>query len=126
MVDPNCSSGWSCANVGGATGTESLNNGTYSVTGGGGSISGSSDTFQYVYQSTTTSSVVMSARIASQTPVGYYTPKAGLMLREGTGAGARYYDAVQTSRNGLLVEDRPYPGSASVTLATLSSQTLPV
>jgi hypothetical protein len=108
-----CPTGWSCADVGGATpaGTQSLTSGTWTVQGGGGDIWGTADQFHFVSQSIAGDGTV-SARVTAQ---GNTSPwaKAGVMLRQSTAAGSVYYAIEVTPGNGLAVQYRASTGASA-------------
>ena len=81
---------WTSGDVGGvaATGSAAYSSGTFTVKGSGADIWGVADEFHYVHQAFT-GNFHIEARVASVQNVDGWT-KAGLMIREGLGAGARH------------------------------------
>jgi hypothetical protein len=115
-----CPSGWSCADVGGATpaGGQTLSAATWTVQGGGGDIWGASDQFHLVWQSLPGDATV-SARVASQTGANPWA-KAGVMLRQTSDPGSAYYAIEVTPANGVVVQYRPSAGASAVGQASLA------
>jgi hypothetical protein len=113
-----CPSGWTCADVGGATpaGTQSLNGSTWTVQGGGADIWGTSDQFRYVWQPVAADATV-TARVASQGATDAWA-KAGVMLRQtATDAGSMEYAMLVTPASGVLVQYRSSSGAGTALLA---------
>jgi regulation of enolase protein 1 (concanavalin A-like superfamily) len=81
-------SGWTSADIGsvGVAGSTSESGGTYTVSGSGADIFGTADAFQFASQ-TLVGDGEIRARVTSQSNPGS-APKAGVMIRSGTGAGA--------------------------------------
>ncbi len=82
-----CPSGWSCSDIGGAlpAGTDTLANGTWTETAGGGDIWGTADAFHFSSQSLTGGGAV-TAHVTSQQNTSPWA-KAGVMLRATTDPG---------------------------------------
>jgi hypothetical protein len=82
---------WTGTNVNGATpaGSATASGTTYTVNGGGGDVSGTSDRFFFYHQATSLADVRITARLASLTNTNAGA-KAGLMIRETTAAGSRH------------------------------------
>ncbi len=80
---------WTSQDIGGATpaGSDSESSGTFTVSGGGTNISGTSDQFHLVSQ-TLTGDGTITARVVSMTGSGN-SAKAGVMLRNTTAANSR-------------------------------------
>ncbi len=112
-----CVTGWSCADIGNPTlaGNQSLNNGTWSVSGSGGDIWGSADQLHYVWQSLSGGGSV-SAHITAQTNTDAWA-KAGVMLRASTDPGSPNYAAYVTPGNGISVQLRTAQGGTTTKLA---------
>ncbi len=108
-----CPAGWNCQDVGNPTpiGNESVNNGTWSIDGGGADIWGTADAFHYDWQSLAANGII-SARISAQTNTDVWA-KAGLMLRATTDAGSPYYAVFMTPGNGIAVQYRLAQGGGS-------------
>ena len=114
-----CPSAWSCADIGNvapAAGGQNLTGGTWSVTGGGGDIWGTSDSFHYVWQPLPAGGTV-SAQVASQTNTSVWA-KGGLMIRATTDPASPYYAVFATPGNGIVVQWRTAQGGTSSQVAT--------
>ena len=113
-----CPSGWACGDIGGAIqiGSQSLNNGTWTVGAVGADIWLAADEFHLVSQGITADGTV-GGRVASQ---GYSDKwaKAGFMLRQSTDPGSPYYFAFVTPGNGISVQYRTAQGANALQLAT--------
>jgi hypothetical protein len=119
-----CAVGWTCADIGGATpaGGQTLVNGTWTVSGGGGDIWGTTDAFHYIWQSLATDGGV-SAHITSQTNTDPWA-KAGVMLRATNNPGSPYYAVFITPGNGVAVQYRTAQGGTSTQV--LATGTVPL
>ncbi len=108
--------GWQNRDIGavGATGRASFVSGVFSVTGSGADIWGTADEFHYTYTTASRNFEVV-ARVASVQNIDQWT-KAGVMIREGTGAGARHASIfiTPTTVKGVAFQRRPTAGGASV------------
>jgi regulation of enolase protein 1 (concanavalin A-like superfamily) len=113
-----CPAGWSCQDIGNPAlaGNQSLSGGTWTVSGAGGDIWGSSDQFRYVWQ-TAAGDATVSARVTAQTNTGP-SAKAGVMLRGGTDPGAAYYAAYVTPSSGIEVQYRDTDGGIAAQQAS--------
>jgi outer membrane protein assembly factor BamB len=113
-----CPAGWTCVDVGNPTpaGGSSLSNGTWTVLGGGGDIYGTSDAFQYEYQTVAASGNIV-ARVDSQTNTDPWA-KAGLMVRASTDPGSPYYAVFMTPGNGVAVQYRTAQGALTAQIVT--------
>ena len=89
-----CPSGWSCTDIGGALppGQDSLVNGSWTETGGGGDIWGTADAFHLAAQPLAADGTV-TAHVTSQQNTSTWA-KAGPMLRATTDPGSPYYALV--------------------------------
>jgi outer membrane protein assembly factor BamB len=107
-----CVSGWSCADIGNPAiaGSQSLSNGTWTVSGSGGDIWGTADQFRYVWQSLSGSGSVI-AHVTAQTNTDNWA-KAGVMLRASTDAGSPTYAVFITPGNGISVQRRTAQGAS--------------
>jgi regulation of enolase protein 1 (concanavalin A-like superfamily) len=109
-------SGWSDVDVGmvGAPGSASFDGGTYTVNGSGADVWGTADALNFAFTSVT-GDFEFSGQVATVQNVSPWT-KAGLMMREGTGAGARHAFVLQTptATKGVAFQRRPAAGDASV------------
>jgi outer membrane protein assembly factor BamB len=112
-----------CADIGGATppGSQTLTNGTLTMTVGGGDIWAGADQLHLVWQNLTGDGSV-SARVASQQNTGAWA-KAGVMVRASTDAGSPYYGVFITPGNGIAVQYRATEGA--VTAQILLPGTVP-
>ena len=108
--------GWQNRDVGavGAPGSASFNGGVFSISGSGADIWGTADELHYAYITVSRDFEII-ARVASIQNVNAWT-KAGLMIREGTGAGARHASLFMTPTEvkGVAFQRRPTPGGTSV------------
>jgi hypothetical protein len=113
-------SGWTSADIGSPTpaGAAAFDapSGTWTVSGGGNDIGGTSDQFHLVSQSLSGSGGV-SARVATQTSTSS-AAKAGVMLRTGADPAAPYYAAFVSPGGGVTVQARAGQGAATATLVT--------
>jgi regulation of enolase protein 1 (concanavalin A-like superfamily) len=108
--------GWQNRDIGAVArpGSASFDGGVFTVTGSGADIWGTADEFHYAYTSVSGDFDVV-VRVASIENVNQWT-KAGVMIREGTGAGARHASLfiTPTSVKGVAFQRRPTAGGASV------------
>ena len=120
-----CPISWTCADIGlpGLTGYQSLSNGSWTVSGSGGDIWGTSDQFHDVSQ-TLASDGSVDAQLVSQTNTDPWA-KAGLMLRLSADPASPYYFAMATPGNGINVQYRGSQGGVA-TSAVNQAGTLPV
>ena len=119
-----CPSAWTCTDIGGALppGTDSLSNGTWSETAGGGDIFGTADSFHFAYQTLAADGTV-TAHVTAQQNTNVWA-KAGVMMRASTDPGSPYYAAFVTPGNGIAVQWRTTQGGS--TSQTLTTGTVPV
>ena len=106
-VPPNlCPTGWECNDIGFPTpaGNQSYQEGTWTVQGGGGDISSTSDSFRFISESQETDGTV-SADVVSQSDTDPYA-KSGVMVRVSTSDTSAYYGVFVTPANGILVQYR--------------------
>ena len=106
-VPPNlCPTGWECNDIGFPTpaGNQSYQEGTWTVQGGGGDISSTSDSFRFISESQETDGTV-SADVVSQSDTNPYA-KSGVMVRVSTSDTSAYYGVFVTPANGILVQYR--------------------
>lgn len=115
---PACPTGWTCADIGavGLAGSQSLNNGTWTIQGAGADISAAPDAFHFVWQNLAADGAV-SAQITAQQPTNSYA-KAGVMIRASSDPGSPYYAALMTPQHGIRVQMRATQGGAMVNAAT--------
>ncbi len=120
-----CPRTWKCKDIGQVSpgpGTQTMSKGTWAVTGGGGDIFGTSDSFHFVYQPLAADGSI-SARVASQTSTNTWA-KGGLMMRLTTGAGSPYYAVFVTPGKGVVVQWRAVSGGSTTQIGTTG--TVPV
>ena len=105
---------WSSADIGavGLAGNAAFANGTFSVNGSGSDIWSTADAFHFMSQPASGASEVR-ARIVSLSPTDPWA-KAGVMIRDGVGAGAINATMVLTPSNGVSFQYRSSTGGASV------------
>jgi regulation of enolase protein 1 (concanavalin A-like superfamily) len=98
--------GWTGADIGsvGVAGQSSYASGTYTVSGSGADIWDTQDAFRYVSQ-TLAGDGEIRARITSQTNTDPWA-KAGVMIRDGSGAGAVNALVALTPTNGFTFQSR--------------------
>jgi hypothetical protein len=114
-----CPNTWTCTDIGQVSpgpGSQTLSNGTWSVSGGGGDIFGTSDSFHFAYQPLAADGS-MSARVASQTSTNSWA-KGGLMMRLTTDPGSPYYAVFATPGNGVVVQWRTAQGGTTTQVST--------
>lgn len=116
LVNPGMPAGWTNADVG-ATGvagysTDSISSpGTYTVNGSGTDIWGNADAFQYTWKTLNGDGEII-ARVTSQTNTDPWA-KAGVMIRDGTSAGAMNVLMTTTTSNGFSFQWRDTLNGAS-------------
>ena len=86
------------------SGSSTYSTGAYTVIGGGADIWGTSDQFQYIYKAVT-GDVTIIARVASVQVVDPWS-KAGVMIRETTGATSTNAYLAVTPGNGITFQRR--------------------
>ena len=106
---------WQAADIGVGIlpGTSSAENGAFTVTGAGGDVQNTSDSFRFVYQPTQ-GDMTLTAHVASLTNTAPWA-KAGIMIREGVGAGAKNAFLAVTPENGVTFQSRESTGQATQT-----------
>ncbi len=119
-----CPSGWSCNDIGGALppGQDSLVNGSWTETAGGGDIWGTADAFHLVTEPLAADGTV-TAHVTSQQNTNAWA-KAGVMVRATSDPGSPYYGVFVTPGNGVVVQWRAAQGGASTQV--LATGTAPV
>jgi regulation of enolase protein 1 (concanavalin A-like superfamily) len=107
--------GWSSEDVG-ATGAAGSGVGTWEmrVRGGGADVWGTADAFHFLHQPVT-GDFEITTKVLSIENVDVWT-KAGLMVREGTGAGARHASifVTPTTTKGIAFQRRPTTNGTSL------------
>ncbi|MDE3100203.1 MAG: DUF1349 domain-containing protein, partial [Verrucomicrobiota bacterium] len=108
--------GWTDADIGSPAiaGYATYTNGTFTVSGNGSDIWGTSDQFNYAYESVSGDQTVI-ARVASENGTAAYA-KAGVMIRETTAADAVEASVLLTPANGVAMEVRPATSAASINM----------
>jgi hypothetical protein len=112
---PSCSVGgsWNESNIGspGQGGSANYNSstGVLTLSGGGSDIWGSSDQFNYEFNTLTGDGTIY-AEVLSQTNTDPWA-KAGVMLRASTAANSAFVDVVQTPGNGVAFQYRDASGN---------------
>jgi uncharacterized protein (DUF2141 family) len=108
--------GWTHGDIGatGATGAASYSGGTFTVTGAGADVWGSTDAFHYAWQSMTGDGTII-ARVASIQNVNAWT-KAGVMIRNSTSPSAAqaFMLVAASSVKGVPFQRRVSDGNTSV------------
>lgn len=104
---------WMSQDVGGPglAGSASLQNGTFTVLGGGANIGGVADQFQYVWQ-TLSGDGEIRARVPSVEPTSTFA-KAGVMIRETLNANSRHMLVCVSPDRGFQVVARVRTGGNS-------------
>jgi hypothetical protein len=110
-------SSWNCVDLGNPaqSGSQSLSGGTWTVTGGGSDITGTSDQFHFLYRSMAGDGSA-SAHGVSQTAPST-NAKAGVMLRQTLDAGSPYYALLASPGTGIKVQVRTVQGGTTTKLA---------
>jgi regulation of enolase protein 1 (concanavalin A-like superfamily) len=109
---------WSAQDVGSVAiaGTAAYANGTFTVKGSGADIWGTADAFQFVHQPLTGDGTIV-ARVATVENVQPWT-KAGVMIRDGVGAGAANAALVVSPGRGLSFQYRKTAGGLTTNVPT--------
>jgi phosphatidylserine/phosphatidylglycerophosphate/cardiolipin synthase-like enzyme/regulation of enolase protein 1 (concanavalin A-like superfamily) len=109
--------GWSTTDVGGvgAIGSATYETGSYLVSGSGADIWGTADEFRFVYTNLTGDGSIV-ARVAALSNENAWT-KAGVMMRDGFGAGAAHGTMFVSSSKGLAFQRRTAPNGLSTSTA---------
>ncbi len=110
---PSCPSGWSCVDIGAPSpaGSQSLNNGAWTISGGGADIGSTVDQFHLVYQPVNGDSTLV-AQVLTQTNTNL-AAKTGLMLRVTTDPAAPFYAVFVTAGNGVEAMWRTTQGATA-------------
>ena len=113
-----CPTSWTCSDIGGPlpAGQQTLTGSTWSVSGGGGDIWGTADSFHLVNQTLAADGTV-TAHVTAQSNTSVWA-KAGVMLRGTTDPGSPYYSAFITPGNGVAVQWRTAQGGSSSQTST--------
>jgi hypothetical protein len=104
---------WTSSDIGavGATGDAGAEGGTHVVYGSGADIWGTADEFRFVRQ-TANGDCDLRARVSGQADTNGYA-KAGVMLRDGTAAGAAHASIYVTPSNGFAFQYRSATGGST-------------
>jgi regulation of enolase protein 1 (concanavalin A-like superfamily) len=99
--------GWTDLDIGapGLAGSGTVSGSTYTVQGGGADIYGAADQFNYMYKTTSSTSVTITARVATQQNTNAWA-KSGVMIRETTAAGSTYVGVYITPGKGASMQYR--------------------
>lgn len=116
---------WVGSDIGavGVAGSSSYNSGTFTMNGSGADIWGTADGFYSAFQ-TLVGDGEIRARITSQTNTDPWA-KAGVMIRDGSGAGAAHAMMVLTPGNGFSFQWRDLPSGASNFVAGAAANVAP-
>lgn len=109
---------WTGADIGsvGVAGSSTHLGGVFTVKGSGTTIGGTADSFQFAYQ-TVTGDFTLTARVASQTNTNSYA-RAGVMVRDGLAANAKFADAIVTPSSGAYLQYRSSVGGTATSTAS--------
>jgi regulation of enolase protein 1 (concanavalin A-like superfamily) len=109
--------GWSQGDIGttGLAGTSSESGGVFTVNGAGADIGGTADAFQLASQ-TLNGDGEIRARVTSQTN-SHAAAKAGVMIRDGSGAGAVNAIMAVTPSSGFTFQSRSAAGGSTTVSA---------
>jgi hypothetical protein len=120
-ADPNCPAGWTCQDVGNPqpAGSETNNNGTWTIQAGGAGAGGNADSFRMITKEVS-GDVQASAQVTAKT-----ANQAGVMLRQDNTAGSPYFAAFLTPNNGLSIQYRKAYGGATTVLNNSNIPGLP-
>ena len=105
--------GWTVSNIGNPaiSGSATFSSGTYSVSGAGTDIGGSSDQFTFVHRQIPGDTTFV-ARVASLQNISGWS-KAGVMIRESLAAGSKHAFAYVTPSHGVTFLRRTTTGGSS-------------
>jgi hypothetical protein len=105
--------GWTDADVGAPSpaGSASYSSGTFTVNGSGADIWGTSDQFNYAYESVSGDCTVVAHVVTEQNTAS--SAKAGVMIRETTAAGSSYAGCYVTPSSGAKFEYRSSTGASA-------------
>jgi hypothetical protein len=114
---------WQSNDIGsvGLQGVDAYADGVFNVKGGGADIAGTADEFRFVYQPFSGDGWIL-AKVAGIGSAGYTDgfAKAGMMIREGLGADARYAMLRVTHGGTLRLQYRSQMGGETEGLATFN------
>jgi hypothetical protein len=117
--------GWTDRDIGmpALAGSASSNGGTFTVSGSGADIWGSSDRFNYVSRAVR-GDITITARVASQENTSSWA-KSGVAIRESTAANAAHVSLYVTPGHGVNMQYRSARGASSVQLAQIAGVAAP-
>ena len=123
--DANCPSGATCQDIGAPSpaGSETVSNGTWTVSTGGSGVTGTTDQFRLMSKPSA-GDVQIDARVTALSGGSGTGAQAGLMLRQSNDPGSPYY-AVFATPQGISVQYRKTFGG-STTVANSVSHSQPV
>ena len=105
--------GWASREIGstGIDGSTTVSSGTWTITGGGANIWGTSDEFRFAYRQIT-GDVDIRVRLASFQDLEQFS-KAGVMIRETLNANSRNAFMLLRADRTLFLQSRPNPGAST-------------
>jgi fibronectin type 3 domain-containing protein len=109
---------WADSDVGtpGATGGASFANNTFTISGSGNDVGGTSDNFHFVYQPLTGDGTII-AHVLTQGSTNALAT-SGVMIRESLNANSSFSDVVVTPTSGMLFQVRNGTGATAATVAS--------
>lgn len=104
---------WSSSDIGAVNlaGSSTHSGGVFTVTGSGSTIGGTADSFQFARR-TITGDCTITARVATQSNSSGYA-RAGVMIRDGLAANARFANTIITPSNGAYLLFRTNTGGTA-------------
>lgn len=122
-----CVNGWQCLDIGNPqlSGSQTLKNGVWTVSGAGTDLWSEHDQFHLVAQPLASGNATVSARVISQANTDPEA-KAGIIIRSSDAANAAYYAAFLTPLDGLVVQYRSLPGLQPTIITSDSNIRFPV
>lgn len=111
---------WSDADIGNPplAGSDSLNNGIWTVAGSGTDIGGTADQFHFVWQPLVSDGGIR-AQVLTQTNTNSRA-QAGVMLRASTDPSSPFYAVLVTPQRGIFVFERTTQGGGVTTVTSLA------
>jgi outer membrane protein assembly factor BamB len=115
-ADPNCPSGFTCADIGSPSpvGSETVTAGSWAINAGGAGVGGASDSIRLMTQAVR-GDMSATARVASQSVAGTGT-ETGLMARQASDPGSPFYSVSVAGGNTVSVQSRTAFGGAVKTV----------
>jgi regulation of enolase protein 1 (concanavalin A-like superfamily) len=122
---PNLPAFWDNQDIGsvGVGGSTSYNDGTFTVSGSGVDIWGTSDGFQYVYQPWTGDGQIVARVVSMQDTAS--AAKAGLMFRETLDPGSAEGDLFVTPTSGVSMQGRTVANATTSNVNTMTGVVAP-